>query len=78
MQKAKRQVKLLFNETGVTIDISVAVRYGYVIPEVGVAVQENIIQSVESMTGLKVDAVNVHCTGIVFARENAKPKTDEN
>jgi uncharacterized alkaline shock family protein YloU len=77
-KKAKKQVKLLFNETGVTIDISIVVKYGYIIPEVGSAVQENIIQSVECMTGLKVDAVNVHCTAIAFGRENSSPTGNKN
>jgi uncharacterized alkaline shock family protein YloU len=76
-KNAKKQVRLLVNENSVTIDISIVVKYGYIIPEVGNAVQENVIQSVESMTGLKVDAVNVHCTGIAFGRENTAPAKNE-
>lgn len=77
-KKAKKQVKLMFNETGVTIDISIAVKYGYILPEIGSAVQENVIQSVESLTGLKVDAVNVHFSGIAFGKENSKSKETKN
>lgn len=68
-KKANKYVRLSFTQTSVTIDIYVTVKYGYVIPEVGQAVQDNVQDCVESMTGLHVDAVNVHCTGIAFAKD---------
>ncbi|PWL53415.1 MAG: Asp23/Gls24 family envelope stress response protein [Clostridiales bacterium] len=68
-KKANKYVKLTFTDSSVTVDVSIVVKYGYIIPEVGQAVQDNVQDCVESMTGLRVDAVNVHCTGIAFAKE---------
>ncbi len=48
----------------VTIEISVMIRYGYSIPEVAKAVQEAVSSSVESMSSLSVQAVNVNVSGI--------------
>ena len=73
-KKAIKFVRLSFTETSVTVDVSIVVKYGYAIPEVGRAVQDNVQECVESMTGLKVDAVNVHCTGIAFTKETPKAK----
>jgi len=48
------------------IDISIAVRYGTVIPVVCKKVQEVVLTSVRAMTGLKVGSVNVQVTSVVF------------
>lgn len=71
-KKANKFVRLSFTETSVAVDVSIVVKYGYAIPEVGRAVQDSVQECVESMTGLKVDAVNVHCTGIAFTKETPK------
>lgn len=71
-KKANKYVRLAFTPSSVTIDVYVVIKYGYIIPEVGQAVQENVQNCVESMTGLHVDAVNVHCTGIAFTKESAQ------
>lgn len=68
-KKANKVVQLVFENGSVKIDLSVIVRYGCSIPDVGREIQENVIASVEAMTGLKVEYVNVHCTGISFPRE---------
>ena len=65
-KKAHKYVKLTFTDSSVTVDVAIVVKYGYIIPEV---VQDSVQDCVESMTGLRVDAVNVHCTGIAFAKE---------
>ena len=68
-KKANKYVKLTFTDSSVTVDVSIVVKYGYIIPEVGQAVQDNGQDCVEAMTGLRGDAGNVHCTGIAFAKE---------
>jgi uncharacterized alkaline shock family protein YloU len=40
--------------------------YGHTIPEIGKAIQDGVKQSIESMTGLEVDTVNVGVAGVVF------------
>lgn len=57
-------VKVQINETEVTIDINVIVKYGTKIPEAAWEIQESVKKNVESMTGLTVCKVNVHVTGI--------------
>lgn len=67
-----KSVRLTYDGKDAKIDISIIVKYGCMIPEVGAAVQENVAGAVESMTGLKVNAVNVHCAGVSFPKEKAK------
>ena len=59
-----RGVKLTIEEGVVTVEAFVVVTYGYEIPVVAAAIQENVINAVESMTGLKCAAVNVDVCGI--------------
>ena len=71
-KKAKKHIKLSYNGRNLVIDVYIIVKYGFVIPKVASAVQENVIEAVESMSGLKVEAVNVHCTGISFNKDDSK------
>lgn len=63
---SNKAVKVTENEEGVTIDISVVVKYGTRIPDVSWEVQENVKKSVESMTGLNVLKVNIIVSGVDF------------
>lgn len=57
-------VKLTIEEEVVTVECFVVVNYGYEIPAVAEKIQEGVINAVESMTGLKVAAVNVDICAI--------------
>ena len=57
-------VKLNIEGEQVTVECFVIATYGYEIPVVAANVQENVISAVESMTGMKVTAVNVDVVGI--------------
>lgn len=48
----------------VSIDADIVIRYGYSVVEVADSVQVAISTAVESMTGVKVTAVNVNVRGI--------------
>ena len=48
---------------------SVKVTYGMKIPDVVSAVQENVKKTVEAMTGLKVDKVNVNVQNIYVPKQ---------
>ncbi|MBE7054145.1 MAG: Asp23/Gls24 family envelope stress response protein [Ruminococcaceae bacterium] len=63
-------IKVVFNEKSVTIDVSLVIKFGVRIPEVAWEAQENIKREVESMTGLEVDKINIHITGINVVDEN--------
>jgi len=65
-------VKIQFLGDEVVIDIFLLVKYGYVISEVASKIQDNVTSAIESMTGLKVSAANIHVTGITFEREPEK------
>lgn len=58
-------VKLSIDNKAVTADIYINVIYGFSIPEVSELVQEKVKFSVESMTGLDVNEVNVRIVGII-------------
>lgn len=57
-------VKLTIENEMVTVECFVLVTYGYEIPAVAAAIQNGVINAVESMAGLKVAAVNVDVCGI--------------
>ncbi len=57
-------VKLTIEEQVVTVECFVVVTYGYEIPVVAAAIQDGVINAVESMAGLKVSAVHVDVCGI--------------
>lgn len=67
-----RGIRLQVEENSVTVDVSVLVKYGYTIPDVGRAVQEAVVSSIEATSGLTVAAVNVNVGGVVFEKEPKK------
>jgi uncharacterized alkaline shock family protein YloU len=62
-------VKVEVGEKEAAIDLNIIVEYGVKIQEVAVAIQESVLKSVESMTGLKVVEVNVNVQGVSFKDE---------
>lgn len=62
-----RGIVVDFNESQVSIDVFVNVKFGYSVKDVAFRVQENIKSSVESMTEFKVSSVNVHVIGVTFS-----------
>jgi len=62
---AGRGVRVSFDDSGrVTVDLSIIVRYGMVIPEVCRRVQEAVLSALRTMAESAVVAVNVHVQGI--------------
>ena len=60
----KKLVKIVIAENNdLTIDCTIFVKFGNSVVEVAKAVQQNIIDSVESVTGVKVVNVNVNVSG---------------
>ena len=57
-------VKAEVGEREAALDLSLLVEYGVRIPDVAQRVQEAVKRAVESMTGLKVKAVDVHVQGV--------------
>lgn len=65
-------VKVHVGEKEASVDLHIIVDYGVRIPEVALAVQQNVKRAIENMTGLTVIEVNVHVQGINFDQLNQK------
>ncbi len=57
-------IKVESDEKDTKIDVNIIVEYGVRIPDVAFEIQNRVKKSVETMTGLKVSAVNVHVQGV--------------
>ncbi len=62
-------VKIQIEEDDVVLDVMIIIDYGISIPDIAFKVQENVKNTVETMTGLKVSQVNIHVQGINFKKE---------
>ena len=67
-KKLSKGITILWESDQITINISIQIRYGSVIPEVARRVQEAIAASVEATSGLKVAEVNVRVGGVTFPK----------
>ena len=57
-------IKVEVSENIAKIDVNIIVEYGSRIPDVAFEIQNRVKKSVESMTGFKVEEVNVHVQGV--------------
>lgn len=65
-------VQVKVEDNSVIIDLDIIVDFGVKIPDVSWSVQEAVKSSVENMTGLKVNQVNIHVDGIKEKKESSK------
>ena len=70
----QRGVKIDVKPEGTTIDLYIVVEFGVRIPELAWSVQENVKNSVETMTGIDVLKINVHIDGVHFDEEEKPSK----
>lgn len=70
----QKGVKVSVSADGAVIDLYVIVAFGVRIPELAWEVQENVKNSVESMTGIDVLKVNVCIEGVSFEKEKKVKK----
>ena len=70
-------IKVDKDENKVKIDVNIIVEYGTRIPDVAFEIQNRVKTSVENMTGLKVEEVNVHVQG-VNTNTVSKEETEQN
>ena len=63
------------------LDVNIIVEYGSRIPDVAFEIQNRVKKSVENMTGLKVEEVNVHVQGVntdaVMNEKEEEPQVEE-
>ncbi len=74
MKNLSKGVKVEVGEKETAIDIFIIVEYGSKISKVATLVQENVKETVETMTGLKVIEVNVNVQGVNIPKE---PEAEE-
>ena len=65
-------VKIQIDEEQIILDIYVNIEFGESIPDTAFKIQENVKNTVETMTGLEVSTVNLHVQGINFYKEKAE------
>lgn len=72
-------IKVEKTENNTKIDVNIIVEYGSRIPDVAFEIQNRVKKSVEDMTGLKVEEVNVHIQGVNTegTKEQKEEKTEE-
>ncbi len=64
VKKAAKGVKVEIKDNTVDVDLSLAISYGYNIPETCRKVQNKVQSNIENMTGLKVASVNLRIAGL--------------
>ena len=67
-------VKIQIEDNVVTIEVMLVAKYGVSIPDLAFKVQENVKNTVETMTGLEVSNVNVHVQSVSFKKEKEEKK----
>ncbi len=67
-------VKVTVGEQDAIIDMTVGIIYGYKIPETVEKAQKSVKEQVETITGLKVSAVNVIVNNIHLKEKETKEK----
>ena len=74
-------IKVDKTENSAKIDVNIIVEYGSRIPDVAFEIQNRVKKSVESMTGFKVEEVNVHVQGVdtnISKSENTENQKETN
>ena len=71
-------IKVDKENENVKIDVNIIVEYGTRIPDIAFEIQNRVKTSVETMTGLKVEEVNVHVQGVNTNIVNQDEETQDN
>lgn len=63
-KEATQGIKITLEDEDATIDLSVNIKYGFSLPKIADDIQTKVKESVEHMTGVNVEAVNVFFSNI--------------
>jgi uncharacterized alkaline shock family protein YloU len=69
-----RGVTVEVGEEETAIDLTLTVAYGQSIPRVSDAVRRNVISRVETLTGLRVNEVNIRVNDVQIPEEQQQPQ----
>lgn len=64
MKNLSKGVKVEVTTEAVSVDLTLALQYGYSIPKTSKIVQEKVKLAIENMTGLTVSEVNIRIAGV--------------
>jgi uncharacterized alkaline shock family protein YloU len=64
MKNLSRGVRVDLAEDAVVVYLALNIGYGYAIPEVSANVQNKVQSAIQTMTGLKVSAVNIRIADV--------------
>ncbi len=70
-------VKVEVNNGVVTLHLNLIVEYGTAIPDIAWKIQDKVKTMVETMTALRVAAVDIHVQSVKFPEEEPEPKEKE-
>ncbi len=70
VKSLSRSLRISFDEDQLIVDVSVMIDFGYSIPKISSQVQEKVKNTIETMTGLTVEAVNVRIAGVNMDKMN--------
>lgn len=70
-------VKLTFSDADLMADVYVYLNYGVSVPQVAMAIQEQVKQQLLVMTDLHVQEVNVHIEGVIPEKTAAAINPDD-
>lgn len=71
-----KAVKVTLEDDKATIEIAVSVEYGIKIQDVVAQVQENVKKTVEAMTGLVVNSVDIYVQNIYLPKQQEEQITE--
>ena len=77
VKNLSRGVKVTIDEESVIVELALELKYGVNLPEVCAKVQDKVKNSVENMTGLNVEEVNVHVQGVNTEAQNKEESNEE-
>ncbi|MDD2446801.1 MAG: Asp23/Gls24 family envelope stress response protein [Tissierellia bacterium] len=77
MKTLSKGVKVEVAENNASIEMHIVVEYGCNLADVGREVQENVMASVENMTGLNVTNIDVNIQGISMPKEGKDEKEQD-
>lgn len=70
----KDYIKVVSDKSGINVSVSVAIKYGYTVPDVAYNIQHGIRQNVELMTRYKISKIDVLINDVVF--EEKQPQAE--
>lgn len=70
-------IRVELSDEGIKVDVYCVMNFGVSIPTIAQKVQDNIRQTLQNMTALEAEEVNVHIVGVAFESQQRQENEDE-